>query len=115
MLRFRPSKGAVASSTGGAEVVSLGTLRPFIGAIFGASFYVLAESGLLPVKIPSDAPTAAFFVTGLAFLAGFSERLAPETLKRTADQVSGASTADVTSGSGSVTLPEQGDAAADGS
>jgi hypothetical protein len=69
-----------------------GFFRPLVGAVFGLVFYALIGSKLLPMALPSvtapEAPsskeqTLLFFAT-IAFLAGFSERLAQDTLVRTA-------------------------------
>jgi hypothetical protein len=59
-----------------------GVFRPLVGGVFGAALYVLVGGGLLPV-IPATAQ-AAHFYTGLAFLAGFSERWAQDTIIRSA-------------------------------
>jgi hypothetical protein len=69
-----------------------GFFRPLVGAVFGLVFYALVGSKLLPMALPTVTAPAApdskeqtllFFAT-IAFLAGFSERLAQDTLVRTA-------------------------------
>lgn len=56
-----------------------GAFRPVIGGIFGVVFYVFVLGGLLPFR-PGDGADAGLFFAGLAFLAGFSERWAQDTL-----------------------------------
>jgi hypothetical protein len=50
----------------------LGSFRPLVGAIFGVAAYFLVESGLLQIE-PADGKEF-YFLTIVAFLAGFSER-----------------------------------------
>ncbi|HEV7974389.1 MAG TPA: hypothetical protein VGP60_06495, partial [Amycolatopsis sp.] len=45
----------------------------------GVVFYVFVLGGLLPFR-PGDGADAGLFFAGLAFLAGFSERWAQDTL-----------------------------------
>jgi hypothetical protein len=53
----------------------LGAMRPLIGAVFGALLFVLIDGNVISIAPGGEDPT---FVTyaGLAFLAGFSERVA---------------------------------------
>ncbi|WP_370942705.1 hypothetical protein AB5J62_26905 [Amycolatopsis sp. cg5] len=55
-----------------------GAFRPVVGAIFGAAFFVLIKGSLIPLK--DAGANDAFYFTGLAFLAGFSERWAQDTI-----------------------------------
>ena len=64
-----------------------GSFRPVIGAVFGGALYVLVQAGLLPLHVPtadslgaSPCDHTVFFFIGLAFLAGFSERWAQDTI-----------------------------------
>jgi hypothetical protein len=57
-----------------------GAFRPVVGAIFGVAFYVFVQAGLLPLDDGLDEGKVAFFYAGLAFLAGFSERWAQDTV-----------------------------------
>ena len=59
-----------------------GLFRPIVGALLAAALYVLINAGIIPLKIPGP-PEGNFFFTGIAFLAGFSERLAQDALVRT--------------------------------
>jgi hypothetical protein len=69
-------------------IVFVGAFRPLIGAIFGLLLYVLTVSGLLPLKLPAEAPpdttlvndAVLYFFAALAFFAGFSERFAQDML-----------------------------------
>jgi hypothetical protein len=59
----------------------LGGLRPMIGAGFGLILYFAVESGLLTIfDIPENEPQRLFAFLVIAFLAGFSERWAQDTL-----------------------------------
>ena len=64
----------------------LGAFRPIIGALFGAAFFTLINAGFLPVKIPSGEAIALY--ASIAFLAGFSQRWAQDTLKAAEGRVS---------------------------
>lgn len=79
------------------RVVALlaGSFRPIIGAVFGGVLYVLVVGGLLPLATPAttSAPTPAeteqiaLFFVGLAFVAGFTERWAQDTIVSSAPKV----------------------------
>ncbi len=59
----------------------LGSLRPWIGSIFGLVMYFALTSGFLNLfDIPSDPEQRFYFLCMIAFLAGFSERWAQDTL-----------------------------------
>jgi hypothetical protein len=58
-----------------------GAFRLLVGAVFGVALYVLVVAGSVPVDIPDN---DAHFFAGLAFLAGFSERWAQDTIVRSA-------------------------------
>jgi len=63
-------------------ILCAGAFRPLVGGLFGLAFYVLVNSGLLPIEIPAD-PNQSYFYASIAFLAGFSERIAQDALVRT--------------------------------
>jgi len=89
-VMIRASSGRLRLQPGmGNQLMVLGAFRPIIGAVFGVAFYVLMKGGLLPIAIPDDVSVQAYFYPGIAFLAGFSERLAQDTLKRTGDRLGG--------------------------
>lgn len=58
----------------------LGGVRPAVGSIAGLALCVLAASGLVPLRVPSDPGDQTLFFVGMAFLAGFSERWAQDML-----------------------------------
>jgi hypothetical protein len=59
----------------------LGVIRPLLGALFGGALYLLLAGGLLTVaQTPSDETQLIYFYTGIAFLAGFSERWAQDVV-----------------------------------
>ena len=66
----------------------LGRFRPLIGAVFGSSLFILIAGGLLMVEAPGDSQIdSLFFFAALAFLAGFTERLAPDAFAVAATKV----------------------------
>ena len=59
----------------------LGSLRPWIGSIFGLLIYFAVTSNFIQIfKVPADETDAFYFFCVLAFGAGFSERWAQDTL-----------------------------------
>ena len=61
----------------------IGTFRPVVGAVFAVVITALFQSGLLPfLHIQND---VAYYVIG--FLAGFSERFAPDMLDMSRKQL----------------------------
>ena len=59
----------------------LGSLRPWIGSIFGLLIYFAVTSNFIQIfKVPTDETEAFYFFCVLAFGAGFSERWAQDTL-----------------------------------
>lgn len=59
----------------------LGALRPLIGATFGVLTYFAVTSGFVEIfKIPPDGIKQFYFLSVIAFGAGFSERWAQDTL-----------------------------------
>ncbi len=69
-----------------------GAFKPIIGSSFGLLVYAMFSSGIISVQIvpPTTARGAEFFFCSLAFVVGFSERLAKDVIKRTEDQFLGA-------------------------
>jgi hypothetical protein len=83
---FRVTNGqhlSVDAHQGIAVTVAAGAFRTLIGSVFGVVLFVLVQAGLLPLD-PAHASGPAMFYTGLAFLAGFSERWAQDTILRSA-------------------------------
>lgn len=63
-----------------------GAFRPIVGSILGLAVFSLIQARLLPLAIP-EAVAGLYFVGSVAFLAGFSERLAQDALLRTSHGV----------------------------
>ena len=62
-------------------VTFLGALRPVLGAAFGLMLYFAVQSGLLEIfAVPPGETKELFFFIVIAFLAGFNERWAQDTL-----------------------------------
>jgi hypothetical protein len=80
------------AESGLGPLVAAGALRPLLGALSGTVVYVLLESGLLPLKVPSGAAETYFFIA-LAIVAGFSERWARGVLAGTEERVQSAAPA----------------------
>jgi len=51
----------------------LGSVRPFVGAVFGLALYFTVKAGILQIE-PNKLGTPFYWYTSLSFLAGFSER-----------------------------------------
>lgn len=85
MLRMTAGKLNLQPGLSDSQLVALGAFRPTIGAIFGLSFYFFIRGGLVPIAIPADPTAQLFFFPALGFIAGFSERLAQETIKGAED------------------------------
>jgi len=66
-------------------VAIAGAARPLIGAVFAGLVYVLIKSTLVPVAVDGD--KEMWFFTGLGFIAGFSERFAPDLVAGTVRKV----------------------------
>jgi hypothetical protein len=59
----------------------LGVIRPLLGALFGGALYLLLAGGLVTLaQAPKDETKLIYFYTGIAFLAGFSERWAQDVV-----------------------------------
>jgi len=83
-VMFRITQGqklSVDPQQGLAVTIVAGMFRPIIGAVFGVALYVLVVGNLLPLD---EASEKAHFYAGLAFLAGFVERWAQDTIVRSA-------------------------------
>ncbi|HEU4462206.1 MAG TPA: hypothetical protein VFR75_06400 [Solirubrobacterales bacterium] len=73
-LRVNPRQGM--KMIGAAALV-----RPLMGAIFGGITVVVLLSGLLPIEVTEAEPQQFYFLSSLAFVAGFTERWAPNLLE----------------------------------
>jgi hypothetical protein len=83
--RFALSRGTVALQQAKRKAMMLfvlGAFRPIMGAVFAAAFVTFQDSGLIPIQ-PKDGVTPTTYYTGLAFIAGFSERWAQDMVVST--------------------------------
>jgi hypothetical protein len=83
--RFALSRGTVALQQAKRKAMMLfvlGGFRPVMGAVFAAALVSFQDSGLLPIQ-PADGVGQTTYYTGLAFLAGFSERWAQDMVVST--------------------------------
>jgi hypothetical protein len=72
------------SAQGHGVTALAGAFRPLIGAIFGLALFVFVTGGLVPIDVPADQWKANLFFASVAFLAGFSERWAQDTIVHSA-------------------------------
>ena len=75
------------SAQGHGVTALAGAIRPIIGAIFGLALFVFVTGGLVPLDIPTDQWKANLFFASVAFIAGFSERWAQDTIVHSAPSV----------------------------
>lgn len=93
MMRMSSGTLAIRYEVGPLLLFLVGGFRPIIGGVSGVAVYTLYQAHLLPLQVPSNAKE--FFVSGgLAFLAGFSERLAQDAFVRTGAKALGGSQKD---------------------
>jgi hypothetical protein len=86
--RLSRSALRVRFQAGLAAVFISGISRPIVGALTGMALCVVIEGGLLPfITIPQG--KEKFFLAGLAFLAGFSERLLKDAVGNATSSVTG--------------------------
>lgn len=73
---------------GNPYVFFIGGLRPVMGAIFGLAIYFAFTSGLVALDLPGEPNTETRFraILVLAFVAGFNERWAQDTLAQAAGE-----------------------------
>ena len=84
---WRISSGTFTSDyeAGSTHARTIGGFRPFIGAVFGLGLYMALRAGFLP-RFQADA--ADFYLAAMiAFVGGFSERLAPDVFAKVEKQV----------------------------
>jgi len=79
MERLTSGKLEMNHEAGRAINVTLGLIRPFIGALFAVALYFFVSGDLVSVfQLPDDPQSQRYFFAGLAFIAGFSERFAQD-------------------------------------
>jgi hypothetical protein len=75
-----------------------GGVRPVIGGGLGVALYVLLKADFIPLEIPMESDAAApYFFAAIAFLGGFSERWAQDTIVRSTPLPTSASTSPIPS------------------
>lgn len=65
------------------QLTLLGMFRPLVGGVFGFIICALIRSKVVNFATPPDPTESLFYYAGAAFIAGFSERLAPGILEST--------------------------------
>ncbi len=81
MTRMTRDQLTLNYESGMATIRLLGLIRPLLGALFGGALYLLLAGGLITgAQTPSDATRLIYFYTGIAFVAGFSERWAQDVV-----------------------------------
>jgi hypothetical protein len=79
MERLTSGKLEMNHEAGRAINVTLGLMRPFIGALFAVALFFFISGDLVSVfQLPKDGESQRYFFAGLGFLAGFSERFAQD-------------------------------------
>jgi hypothetical protein len=79
MSRLSSGKVRVDWEFGKDTLRTLGSLRPFVGAVFGLITYLALKSGVIGIDLANNAGSSYYFVV-FSFAAGFSERLAQDML-----------------------------------
>jgi hypothetical protein len=79
MERLTNGKLNLNHEAGKATLRILGTIRPMVGAFFGLALFFFVSGGVVDITIPSGEAERYFFAA-IAFLAGFSERLAGDVI-----------------------------------
>jgi hypothetical protein len=87
MTRLTSGKLTVDNRAGPTLIRLAGGFRPVIGAIFGLALYVFIEASLLPVEVTVTGLELTYFFLGVAFIAGFSERLAQDAITRASSAI----------------------------
>jgi hypothetical protein len=81
IARVNSGSFALDSDVARGYTLFLGSLRPWIGSIFGILIYFAVTSKFVQIfQVPKDETDAFYFMCVLAFAAGFSERWAQDTL-----------------------------------
>jgi hypothetical protein len=78
-------------AAGIAALPRLGAIRPTVGAIFGLAVYFALESGFIRI---GEVNRNVYFFTFFSFVAGFSERLVPDLIRRAEERLAGRPTSD---------------------
>jgi hypothetical protein len=84
MTRITRGLQRIDSEQGHSVTILAGAFRPLIGAVFGLALYVFVQGELLPIDVPENPEVQSLFFAGLAFLSGFNERWAQDTIVQSA-------------------------------
>ena len=87
MIRATRGELSVVRDVSTLELMLNGAFRPLIGVISGVFLYLVSLSTLLPLQVPQSPRAMWSLYAVLAFVAGFSERLAQDTIVRTGSQL----------------------------
>jgi hypothetical protein len=82
MSRMTRGRLALNYEVGRTYLVWLGIFRPVIGTVSAMFVYFVLAGGLIGLGLPAEAETHFYFLTAVAFVAGFSERFAQDMLGR---------------------------------
>jgi hypothetical protein len=81
MMRMTRDQLTLNYESGLPTIRLLGVIRPLLGALFGGAIYLLLAGELISITgAPKDPTKLLYFYTGIAFLAGFSERWAQDVV-----------------------------------
>jgi hypothetical protein len=81
MMRMTRDQLSLNYESGLPTIRLLGVIRPLLGALFGGAVYLLLAGELITITAaPKDSTKLIYFYTGIAFLAGFSERWAQDVV-----------------------------------
>lgn len=83
MARLTSGKLVVDDRAGRALTLLAGSFRPLIGAILSVAIYILIAASIIPITSNPTGPLQlTYFSLAVAFIAGFSERLAQDAITR---------------------------------
>jgi hypothetical protein len=81
MMRMTRDQLTLNYESGLPTIRLLGVIRPLLGALFGGAIYLLLAGGLISISgAPKNPTDLIYFYTGIAFIAGFSERWAQDVV-----------------------------------
>jgi hypothetical protein len=81
MMRMTRDQLSLNYESGLPTIRLLGVIRPLLGALFGGAIYLLLAGGLIDITgTPTNPTKLIYFYTGIAFVAGFSERWAQDVV-----------------------------------
>ena len=79
MSRLSSNKVRIDWEFGKDTLRTLGSLRPFVGGIFGLVTYLALKSGVIGIDLSNNAGSSYYYIV-FSFAAGFSERLTQDML-----------------------------------